>query len=145
MDYYSQRWYKKLSPHEKRIYPDRKNVAFLPDAEDSLQPKRHPDEKCTDKQFNEKYREEVAKLFELSDEEESADEEEADAEEGESINLEAPSEGEEDNDEGEFYGPGEYLYDDDDFSPQDYSSSKEEDDEGSIENNEGDSMEGVEE
>ncbi|MBW0517349.1 hypothetical protein O181_057064, partial [Austropuccinia psidii MF-1] len=118
MDFYNLKWYKTLNPIEKRMYIDCTNVAFLPDAAQSLEGKRHPNENCSDKQFNEKYKEDVLKLYEVSEDEESVDEEDEEGEDGgESIDLEAESPNEDEDGEEEFYGPGEYEYVDNEFSP----------------------------
>ncbi|MBW0460606.1 hypothetical protein O181_000321 [Austropuccinia psidii MF-1] len=133
MDFYNLKWYKTLSPIEKRMYIDRTNVAFLPDAAQSLEAKRHPDEKCSDKQFNDKCKEDVLKLYEVSEDEE--DEEGEDG--GESIDLEAESS----NEDEEFYGPGEYEYEDNEFSP--FEENEEDgEDESVSEDNQG--MQGIE-
>ncbi|MBW0522749.1 hypothetical protein O181_062464 [Austropuccinia psidii MF-1] len=87
--------------------------------------KRHPNKKCSDKQFNELYQDEVLKFFELSDEEDFADEGEDDEENNDSIDLEEPSDGDEGEEEG-FFAPGEYQYKDDEYCPGE-ESSKEDD------------------
>ncbi|MBW0504155.1 hypothetical protein O181_043870 [Austropuccinia psidii MF-1] len=149
MDFYNLKWYKSLSHYEKRIFPDRKNIAFLPNAGDCMQAQRHPDEKLTDKQFNEKYRGPIEKVFEISDEGEDTDEDEDNDGDNESIDLEATSEGEDNEEEPEFYGPGEYSYEDDDFSPEEGEESEEESEEegsegGAVENTQNEGMEGIE-
>ncbi|MBW0586342.1 hypothetical protein O181_126057, partial [Austropuccinia psidii MF-1] len=131
MDFYKLKWYKALNPMEKRTYPDQKNVAFLPNAEELLQAKRHPNKKCSDKQFNELYRDEVLKVFEISDEENFAVEGEEDKENNDSIDLEAPSEGDDDEEEG-FFVPGEYQYEDDEYSSGEESSKEDNESEADV-------------
>ncbi|MBW0461849.1 hypothetical protein O181_001564 [Austropuccinia psidii MF-1] len=112
IDFYS------LSYYEKKTFPDRKNIAFLPKAEDCMQAQRHPDEKLSDKQFNEKYRGPIKIIFVISEEGESTDEDEDNDGNNYSIDLEETSKGEDNEEEPEFYGPGEYSYEDDYFSPE---------------------------
>ncbi|MBW0548424.1 hypothetical protein O181_088139, partial [Austropuccinia psidii MF-1] len=94
--------------------------------EELSQAKRHPDEKCSDKQFNELYRDEVLKVFEISDDEDFAVEGEEDEENNDSIDLEAPSEGE------GFFVPGEYQYEDDEYSPGEESSKEDNESEADV-------------
>ncbi|MBW0522041.1 hypothetical protein O181_061756 [Austropuccinia psidii MF-1] len=53
-DFYSLKWFKGLTNIEKRMIVDIKNVAFLPNPEEELNPKKHPDESLSDKAFNKK-------------------------------------------------------------------------------------------
>ncbi|MBW0527729.1 hypothetical protein O181_067444 [Austropuccinia psidii MF-1] len=90
MYFYKVRWYKTLSPIEKTIYIYCTNLAFLPDAAQSLEAKIHPGEKCSDKQFNNKYKYDILKLYEVSEDKESVYEEYEEGEDvNESIDLEA--------------------------------------------------------
>ncbi|MBW0496427.1 hypothetical protein O181_036142 [Austropuccinia psidii MF-1] len=86
-DFYSLKWFKGLMNMEKRMKVDIKNVAFLPNPEEALNPKKNPDESLSDKAFNKKYRDEVSKSYVI--EEESVGKEVEDGEE--SIDLEGPS------------------------------------------------------
>ncbi|MBW0537583.1 hypothetical protein O181_077298 [Austropuccinia psidii MF-1] len=105
---------------------------------------RHPDEKLSDKQFNEKYRGPIKKLFEISDEGESPDEDEDNDGDNDSIDLEATSEGEDNEEEPEFYGPGEYSHEDDDFSPEEGEEIKGVSEGGVVEHTQNEGMEGIE-
>ncbi|MBW0526523.1 hypothetical protein O181_066238 [Austropuccinia psidii MF-1] len=98
--------------------PDVHSVAFLPNPEESLMPKHHPNEQLSDKKFNKKYQEMVIKAYELAPEESSSLEEEEDNDENESIDLEAPSVCEGNEESEGLYEPGEYAYEDDEFSPE---------------------------
>ncbi|MBW0464127.1 hypothetical protein O181_003842 [Austropuccinia psidii MF-1] len=55
IDFYSPKWFKDLSCIEQRSIVDSGSLAFLPNVKDSVQPKAHPNEKLSDKQFNKKY------------------------------------------------------------------------------------------
>ncbi|MBW0533614.1 hypothetical protein O181_073329 [Austropuccinia psidii MF-1] len=55
IDFYNPQWFKKLTPVEERMTPDVQSVAFLPNPEESLIPKHHPNEQLLDKKFNKKY------------------------------------------------------------------------------------------
>ncbi|MBW0578468.1 hypothetical protein O181_118183, partial [Austropuccinia psidii MF-1] len=99
--------------------------------EESLQAKRHPDKKFSDKKFNELYRDEVLKVFEISDEEDFAVEGEEDEENNDRIDLEAPSEGDDDEEEG-FFAPGEYQYKDDEYILGEESSKEDDESEADV-------------
>ncbi|MBW0535090.1 hypothetical protein O181_074805 [Austropuccinia psidii MF-1] len=99
---------------KKRTIPDWKSVAFLQDPKESLEVIPHLNEKLPDKQFNKQFLKIVVRSYPLPVEEGS----EGDSE-GTSIDLEAPSANE---DEDDCYTPGEYTYEDevtdqDDESP----------------------------
>ncbi|KAA1079345.1 hypothetical protein PGT21_008685 [Puccinia graminis f. sp. tritici] len=57
IDFYDPQWYQQLSEVQQKTIPNTQMVAFLPNASESLQPKkqRHPDEKLKDSSFNRKY------------------------------------------------------------------------------------------
>ncbi|MBW0534012.1 hypothetical protein O181_073727 [Austropuccinia psidii MF-1] len=148
IDFYNIKWFKHLSQLEKKKIVNMSSVAFLPDPEDSLKAKRHPDEKCSDRAFNKKYYDEVVGPYELQEDEESVDEEEdRNRSDDGSINLEAPSEGEESEADDGLYAPGEYNYEDDEFSEEGESGAESENEEEPEKFNEEtqDAMEGLEE
>ncbi|MBW0555685.1 hypothetical protein O181_095400 [Austropuccinia psidii MF-1] len=96
----------------KKTIADSGSVAFLPNPEDSLQGKRHPDEKISDKCFNKKYCETVIGEYDLPGrKEDSEDDRDSDDIQDGSIDLEETSENEEDEDDG-LLEPGEYSYED---------------------------------
>ncbi|MBW0476242.1 hypothetical protein O181_015957 [Austropuccinia psidii MF-1] len=141
-DFYNIRWFKHLSQLQKKKIVNISSVAFLPDPEDSLKAKRHPDEKCSDRAFSKKYYDEVVGLYELQEDEEDRNQ----SDDG-SINLEAPSEGEESEADDGLYAPGEYNYEDDEFSEEGESGAELENEEEPENFNEEtqDAMEGLEE
>ncbi|KAI9603007.1 hypothetical protein H4Q26_002317 [Puccinia striiformis f. sp. tritici PST-130] len=57
IDFYDPSWYHQLVPAQQKTIPNTKAVVFLPDASQSLLPKKqhHPDEKLTDSSFTCKY------------------------------------------------------------------------------------------
>ncbi|POW15212.1 hypothetical protein PSHT_07144 [Puccinia striiformis] len=55
IDFYDISWYHNLPEQDKRKIPNSNAVAFLPDASQSLLPKRVPDEKLCSQRFNSKY------------------------------------------------------------------------------------------
>ncbi|MBW0510554.1 hypothetical protein O181_050269 [Austropuccinia psidii MF-1] len=140
-DFYSLKWFKGLTNMEKRMTVDINNVAFLPNPEEALNPKKHPDESLSDKAFNKKYRDEVSKSYVI--EEESVDKEVEDGEE--SIDLEGPSPDHSEAEDGWYYEPGEYSYDDDEEDEEDEEEMEEVAEADSDEGNEEGKMEGVEE
>ncbi|MBW0577667.1 hypothetical protein O181_117382 [Austropuccinia psidii MF-1] len=107
INFYNPQWFKKLTP-------DIQSVAFLPNPEESLMPKHHPDEQLLDKKFNKN----IEKCVCEEDEE---------------------SEG--------LYEPGEYAYEDDEFSPAEKEEGDNEDDSSGNERSADNAqkMEGVEE
>ncbi|MBW0512290.1 hypothetical protein O181_052005 [Austropuccinia psidii MF-1] len=137
-DFYSLKWFKGLTNMEKRMTVDIKNVAFLLNTEESLNPKKHPDESLSDKVFNKKYRDEVTKSYVI--EEESVNEEVEDG--NETIDLEAPSPDQSEAEDGWYYEPGEYSYEDDE---EDEEETEEVAEAESDESNEKAKMEGIEE
>ncbi|MBW0482245.1 hypothetical protein O181_021960 [Austropuccinia psidii MF-1] len=137
-DFYSLKWLKGLTNMEKRMTVDIKNVALLPNPKESLNPKKHPDESLSDKVFNKKYRDKVTKSYFI--EEESVNEEVEDGDE--SIDLEAPSPDQSEAEDGWYYEPGEYSYEDDE---EDKEETEEVAEAKSDESNEQAKMEGVEE
>ncbi|KAA1135875.1 hypothetical protein PGTUg99_031010 [Puccinia graminis f. sp. tritici] len=120
IDFYDPEWYHNLTPAQQQLIPDLTNVAFLPNANESLLPKaqRHPHESSKDKTFTRLYFEQLAEPYGLvgsTTSEESGDEEgkgEGDDEEGEGIDLDGPSP---DASEDEFFEEGDAgdLYNDD--------------------------------
>ncbi|KAG0139000.1 hypothetical protein CROQUDRAFT_55381, partial [Cronartium quercuum f. sp. fusiforme G11] len=69
IDFYDLNWFKELPPAQKRLMTDTENVAFLPDAAQSLLPTRHPDEKLGDAKFTAKYLDVFLEAYNLSDDE----------------------------------------------------------------------------
>ncbi|MBW0498866.1 hypothetical protein O181_038581 [Austropuccinia psidii MF-1] len=90
------------------------SMALLPNPEEALNVCPNANEKLSTKQFNKKYCDLVAEEYEIKTEEDSASEEDIE-DAGESIDLEAPSENEEEESDG-CYTPGEYSYEDDEGS-----------------------------
>ncbi|KAG0146042.1 hypothetical protein CROQUDRAFT_93228 [Cronartium quercuum f. sp. fusiforme G11] len=107
---------KELSPTQKQLIADAKNMAFLPDASQSLLPTCHPDEQLGDAKFTTKYLDVFLEVYDLSDDkgEGFADSDEKEDSGQSDENLDSDVEGEEDDEEElEFYEEGEYgdLYD----------------------------------
>ncbi|MBW0472406.1 hypothetical protein O181_012121 [Austropuccinia psidii MF-1] len=94
-DLYSLKWFKGMAVEIK-------NVALLLNPEEALNPKKHPDETPSDKALNRKYRYEVTKSYVVEEEEDG----------GESIDLEAPSPDHSEAEDGSYYEPIEYSYED---------------------------------
>ncbi|KNZ58949.1 hypothetical protein VP01_1828g7 [Puccinia sorghi] len=116
-------WYHALPDSQQKLIPNTEQVAFLPNAEESLQPKatRHADEKLSNKSFTRKYWEILVEPYGLLNEDSSdgsGDEESNDNRnnagensEGEGHNLDDPSP---DQSEDEYFEEGEAgdLYED---------------------------------
>ncbi|MBW0534713.1 hypothetical protein O181_074428 [Austropuccinia psidii MF-1] len=112
IDLYNPKWFNTLSTLEKQTIADSGNVAFLPNPEDSLQGKGHPNEKISDKCFNKKHCETVIGEYDLQEsKEDSEDDRDSDDIQDGSIHLEETSENEDDEDNG-LLEPGEYSYKD---------------------------------
>ncbi|KAH9471667.1 hypothetical protein Pst134EA_005548 [Puccinia striiformis f. sp. tritici] len=77
IDFYDPTWYHNLVPAQQKTIPNSQAVAFLPDASQSLQPKkqRHPDEKLTDSSFTRKYWDILVEPYGLLGEDSSDDSE----------------------------------------------------------------------
>ncbi|MBW0464712.1 hypothetical protein O181_004427 [Austropuccinia psidii MF-1] len=107
IDFHNYKWFDNLSMLEKHRIADSDNVAFLPDLQDLLQEKRHPKKKLSDKQSNKKYCELVIGTYDLSEAEEDAEEDkDSDKSPDGSIDLEEPSDNEEEESDG-LFEPGE--------------------------------------
>ncbi|MBW0535607.1 hypothetical protein O181_075322, partial [Austropuccinia psidii MF-1] len=142
IDFYSIKWFKKLEHSQKEAMADCNNVAFLLTPEECLKPKRHPDEKISDKNFSKKYRDIVVEPYELQEFE--SDESAKEESKGESIDLEGPSpDCSEEEDDG-LYAPGEYSYEDDEFIHKGESSVSDDESSGESEPEEAEGMEGIE-
>ncbi|KAH9812496.1 hypothetical protein DFH28DRAFT_898694 [Melampsora americana] len=123
IDFYDPQWFAQLNPGQKRLIPDAGRVAFLPDANQSLLPTQHPDERLSDQAFNVKYLESLSEPYrDALDEIDDADYENED-EDGDStgsVNGANPtvSNMDADEDESDFYSEGDFgdLYDDSDSS-----------------------------
>lgn len=117
IDFYDPVWFNQLQMGQKRLVANTGAVAFLPNAAQSLAPVRHPDEKLGDKVFTGKYRDIICEPYELSDDEDAFDDNEDESGSDTSIDLEAESDGAEDEDkESDAYSEGNYgdLYEDKD-------------------------------
>ncbi|KAG0139816.1 hypothetical protein CROQUDRAFT_101016 [Cronartium quercuum f. sp. fusiforme G11] len=107
---------RELPPMQKQLIANAENVAFLPDASQSLLPTHHPDEQLGDAKFTTKYLDVFLEVYDLSDDEgkgfEDSDEKEDFDQSDESLDSDVEGE-EEDKEESEFYEEGEYgdLYD----------------------------------
>ncbi|KNZ55655.1 hypothetical protein VP01_2621g4 [Puccinia sorghi] len=68
--FYHPDWYHALPDSQQKLIPNVEQVAFLPDATQSLQPKamRHADEKLSDKSFTRKYWEIIVEPYGLLNE-----------------------------------------------------------------------------
>ncbi|MBW0522689.1 hypothetical protein O181_062404 [Austropuccinia psidii MF-1] len=121
IDFYSLKWFKLQNTMHKRTIPDWRSVAFLPNPEESLEVKTHPDERLSDKLLNKKFHEAAVQLYPIPDEEHSEDNLDGKDEES-SIDLEAPSTNEDD-----CYALGEYAYEDDEATEEEKISEVEED------------------
>lgn len=55
LDCYDKAWFNSQPAHVRRLTVDHENVMFLPNTQQSLLAKPHPDEKLGDKKFTEKY------------------------------------------------------------------------------------------
>ncbi|EGG03570.1 uncharacterized protein MELLADRAFT_89943 [Melampsora larici-populina 98AG31] len=118
IDFYKASWFNNLSSGQKRLIPNANQVAFLPDAAQSLfpSPQTHPDERLSDKAFNGKYLDVYLPAYELCEEDKDAE----DSDEGsvahsvddhENVKMNEPDESDSDcYDEGDFGD----LYDDTD-------------------------------
>ncbi|MBW0501221.1 hypothetical protein O181_040936 [Austropuccinia psidii MF-1] len=136
IDFYSPTWFKGLRHIEQCSIVDPGSVAFLPNVKDSVQPKPHPDETLSDKQFNKKYHEEVLTEYDIQESEESISD--RDGNEEHSIDLEEESAGEDEDSDG-LLEPGEYNYEDEEFDES------EEEEEAGTDGEGGEDLEGVNE
>ncbi|MBW0529873.1 hypothetical protein O181_069588 [Austropuccinia psidii MF-1] len=117
IDFYHIKWFNSLSEVKKRVIVDVHSVAFLPNPEESLQAKRHADEKCLDRALNKIHYEAAVEPYDLQDEVDVVeDEEDRNGSEAGSIDWEYPSENEGSESDDGLYAPGEYHYEDDDYS-----------------------------
>ncbi|MBW0592535.1 hypothetical protein O181_132250 [Austropuccinia psidii MF-1] len=66
--FYDPSWFNNCPPGQKTTIADSFNVAFLPDASQSIRGIQHPDERLNDQSFTEKYWEECAESYDLSHE-----------------------------------------------------------------------------
>ncbi|KAG0143370.1 hypothetical protein CROQUDRAFT_27253, partial [Cronartium quercuum f. sp. fusiforme G11] len=108
LDFYNVEWFNEtLSTSQKGEIGNIHQVMFLEDALQSLLGKSHPDEKLSNKKFNEKYwakstKEYIMEHMVEEEEDEEDDEDNPDAnDEGESIDLEETDE-EEDGEDGDY-------------------------------------------
>lgn len=150
LDFYHPRWYNGLSAHDKEKYVKHTQVAFLPNAAESFipPPHTHPDEKLSGAKFNKKYYDQLKSPYQLN----TPGEEEEDDAEGpvgrgdqgnheeemeDSIDLEAISEGSDEEDKAansKFFQNGDYgdLYDEEE-EDEDWDAAKDEEEEDSDE------------
>ncbi|MBW0463125.1 hypothetical protein O181_002840 [Austropuccinia psidii MF-1] len=136
LDFYSIKWFKLLDQNQRRNIMNIHKVAFLPNPEESLIPKRHDNEKTSDKNFTRKYDDIISDDYNIEKMSESNDEcsEESN---GESIDLEGTSPDVSEEESNGVYEPGEYDYSDEEDKVNESSLEAGED------NNE-DKMDGVE-
>ncbi|MBW0464803.1 hypothetical protein O181_004518 [Austropuccinia psidii MF-1] len=101
--FYNIKWFKTLDHVQKQQMADSYCVAFFLTPEDCLKPKRHPDEKISDKLFSKKYCDIVVEPYELQEfeEEESGED---------SIDLGAASPDHSESESDGLYAPGEYSF-----------------------------------
>ncbi|MBW0514925.1 hypothetical protein O181_054640 [Austropuccinia psidii MF-1] len=59
INFYSEYWFDKCTAGQKRVLADSSSIAFHPDASKSLLGKQHPNTRPSDKQFTQKYWDEV--------------------------------------------------------------------------------------
>ncbi|MBW0514309.1 hypothetical protein O181_054024 [Austropuccinia psidii MF-1] len=107
----------------RRTIPDWNSVAFLVNPEESLEGQVHPDEKLSDKGFNKKFREAILKAYPIPVQNDHSEEDLEIENEGGSIDLEAPSVNQDEEDT-YFYAPGEYAYDEDEVEKENESNSE---------------------
>lgn len=110
LDFYHPRWYNGLSAHDKEKYVKHTQVAFLPNAAESFipPPHTHPDEKLSGAKFNKKYYDQLKSPYQLNTPGEEEDDAEGPVGRGDqgnheeemedSIDLEAISEGSDEED-----------------------------------------------
>lgn len=65
IDFYDPKWFNNLQAGQKRLVANERQVAFLPDANQSLLPVRHPDEKLGDRAFTAKYLDVLIEPYEI--------------------------------------------------------------------------------
>lgn len=87
LDFYDPDWFNDLLPQQKLEFADTRKVAFLPDADKSLMGKQLAIEKLSDKQFVNKFFDQISKPYDLTHEIENFDEDdgETDNEDDESF------------------------------------------------------------
>ncbi|MBW0587812.1 hypothetical protein O181_127527 [Austropuccinia psidii MF-1] len=68
IDFYDPSWFNNCPPGQKTTVADSFNIAFLPDASQSILGIQHPDERLNDQNFTEKYWEKCAEYYDLSHE-----------------------------------------------------------------------------
>ncbi|KAH9463188.1 hypothetical protein Pst134EA_015271 [Puccinia striiformis f. sp. tritici] len=119
IDFYDPSWYHQLVPAQQKTIPNTKAVVFLPDASQSLLPKKqhHPDEKLTDSSFTCKYWDILVEPYGLLADD-SSDDDSDNAEgnngatgndsedEGHDLDAKSPDDAEEGDDEEGYNGNG---------------------------------------
>lgn len=117
LDFYNAAWFNQLQPDQKRSTTNCQEVASLPNAAQYLMPVRHPDEKLGDRAFSGKYLNIFLQAYNMCDEEDGGfDDGEDKSDSDTSIDLEADSDGgDDDKDELDVYSDGDYgdLYEED--------------------------------
>ncbi|MBW0460470.1 hypothetical protein O181_000185 [Austropuccinia psidii MF-1] len=68
LDFYNAEWFNSHTPGERTVIADSGNVIFLPDASRSIWGQQHKDEKLNDKNFTQKYWDEMTEGYDLSHE-----------------------------------------------------------------------------
>ncbi|KAA1066525.1 hypothetical protein PGT21_032751 [Puccinia graminis f. sp. tritici] len=104
IDFYDPSWYHQLVPAQQKTIPNTQAVAFLPDASQSLGPKkqRNPDEKLKDSSFTHKYWEIMVEPYGLLGEDSS--DEDSDVEEERQVQGTRNAANDSDDDEGHDLG-----------------------------------------
>ncbi|MBW0517937.1 hypothetical protein O181_057652 [Austropuccinia psidii MF-1] len=90
LDFYDPEWFNECPSGERTVTADSHNVAFLQDVSKSIRGRQHPDEKLNDRNFTDKYWDEMTEPYDLSHE--IAAEEEDDSDESDSTDLDGTSE-----------------------------------------------------
>ncbi|EGG01262.1 uncharacterized protein MELLADRAFT_92532 [Melampsora larici-populina 98AG31] len=118
IDFYKANWFNKLPSGQKRLIPDATQVAFLPDASQSLfpSPQTHPDERLSDKLFTAKYLNVYLPSYELYDEDQVDEESEEGSDVESVVDRENVKMNEPEESDSEFYDEGDFgdLYEDTD-------------------------------
>ncbi|KAA1122262.1 hypothetical protein PGTUg99_035798 [Puccinia graminis f. sp. tritici] len=106
LDFYNPTWFNDLLPQQQMDVANTREVAFLPDASQSLMGKRLPSKKLSDKKFVQQFFNQLTQPYDLTheiedngDEDEETDDEEDSSFRGDEIDLANTSNEEEDEDD----------------------------------------------
>ncbi|KAA1066294.1 hypothetical protein PGT21_027869 [Puccinia graminis f. sp. tritici] len=109
LDFYNPTWFNDLLPQQRMDVANTREVAFLPDASQSLMGKRLPSKKLSDKKFVQQFFDQLTQPYDLTheiedngDEEEETYDEEDSSFKGDEIDLANTSNEEEDEDDEDF-------------------------------------------